>query len=555
MEENIRLYMEDWLYNSGLVGFYNILNEAGDEVIVNESYLEFNPEHIINFEEKYFNYFINRYEKSMSWYKIVSFDNFIKYHEETNFKEFNKDNLETLNKYIKDVAKRYVKSNSYKAAYDLIGSEIDVLGLEKRLSTIKLKKKEEIKDIIPIVKDTMNILSQIINFMKKEDSKKYLAAKNAIYTIIKNAWDGICFLNPQTKEKDMYKDYQQYFLSTVNEYVEMDKTKFKYNCFICDSNIKDFKNDLSFLNSTGFDVSRKSSHVWDFNNDIATCPICRLIYSCTPAGINYVFNKGIYINDNSTMENAIDVNNKISREILKEHEVNRSLTYRALITSIEEQFVESSKYDLSDIQVIKYDEGKYKFNILSRNILNLIYKSKNELNTLVKAGYKEINTYFNIYDLVIDSLLNNQNLNLIIHKLLVYKLSIPRDCFYSGKQIIGVMNINYRFIRGLGCMERLEEDIVKKANQQGYFLRMEYRNKKSESKLNGISYRLLNALKVNSKDRFMDTVLNCYLYTNKAVPAILLEGLKDDVAFKTIGYAFVSGLIMEKENVKNGGDQ
>lgn len=110
-------------------------------------------------------------------------------------------------------------------------------------------------------------------------------------------------------------------------------------------------------------------------------------------------------------------------------------------------------------------------------------------------------------------------------------------------------------MRGLGCMGKLEEDVVKKANQQGYFLRMEYGNKGAESKLIGISYRLLNALKVNSKDRFMDTVLNCYLYTKKAVPSILLEGLKDDIAFKTIGYAFVSGLIEGKENVKNGGDQ
>ena len=255
------------------------------------------------------------------------------------------------------------------------------------------------------------------------------------------------------------------------------------------------------------------------------------------------------------MKNAVDVNNKIAREILKDHEVSRSLTYRALICSIQEQFIESSKYDLSDIQVVKYDNGKYQFNILTRSTLNIIYKSKNDLNTLIKAGYKEISTYFNVYDFVVDSLLNNQNLNLIIHKLLVYKLSIPKDCFYTGKQIISVMNINYRFMRGLGCMEKLEDDIVKEANKQGYFLRKEYKDKKAENKLNGISYRLLNSLKVNSKDMFMDTVLNCYLYTSKAVPPILLEGLKDDIAFKTIGYAFVSGLIEGKENVKNGGGQ
>lgn len=52
---------------------------------------------------------------------------------------------------------------------------------------------------------------------------------------------------------------------------------------------------------------------------------------------------------------------------------------------------------------------------------------------------------------------------------------------------------------------------------------------------------------------FMDTLLNCYLYVSKPVPSIILEGLKDDEAFKTIGYAFVSGLIEGKENNNTGG--
>ena len=54
----------------------------------------------------------------------------------------------------------------------------------------------------------------------------------------------------------------------------------------------------------------------------------------------------------------------------------------------------------------------------------------------------------------------------------------------------------------------------------------------------------------------MDTVLNCYLYAQRTVPPIFLEGLKDDLAFKNIGYAFVTGLIEGKEETnKVGGDK
>lgn len=95
-------------------------------------------------------------------------------------------------------------------------------------------------------------------------------------------------------------------------------------------------------------------------------------------------------------------------------------------------------------------------------------------------------------------------------------------------------------------MEKAKDFIVDKGRNEGKNLRLNYG--KNTDKLSGISYRLLNALKVNDTDAFMDTVLNCYLYVKKSVPPILLEVLKDDDSFKTIGYAFISGLIEGKEN-------
>lgn len=553
MGENIRLYMEDWLKNSGIVGFYNILRESEDEVIIEDNYLEFNPKVLENFEDKYFSYFINQYEESLAWYKIVSFKDFIRYHEDTDYKEFNSGSLDSLNKYITDVAKRYLKSNSYVAAYKLISSDIDIIKLEKDTTTIRLSKDQKLEEIIPEIKVVFSKLKQIIKYVESDETKRYLAAKNVVYNIIKNAWEGVSFLNRQTKEKDMYLDYSNYFIRPAIEYLSSDKKKFKYNCFTCDLEMKDFKNDLSFLNATGFDVGRKTSHVWEFNNDVAVCPICKLIYSCVPAGFTYVYDNGIYINNNSSLNNAIEANKKVKSEILKKHEVNRSLTYRALVKSIQEQYTENLKYELTDIQVVKYENSRYTFNILTRNILDLIYKSKDNLDSLISAGYKEVNTYFNIYDLVLDSLFNTQNLFLILHKLLVYKLSTPSNCYFYSKQLSSIMNINYEFMRRLGYMENSRPEIVREGNRQGYFLRQGYKDKKADSKLNGIAYRLLNALKVNNTSMFMDTLLNCYLYVGKQVPSIILEGLKDDEAFKTIGYAFVSGLIEGKENNSTGG--
>lgn len=554
MGKKIRLHMEDWLFNSGIVGFYNILRSSEDDVVIKQNYLEFDSDLLIEFEKKYFDYFIKKYQDILSINKITSFQGFVSYHEENNFEEFDTKSLDYTNDYISNVAKKQIKSNSYKSAYNLIDSSVDVLGLEKELKPVRLKKKQEIKDILPEIKEKFNLLNQIIEYMKLEESKKYIGAKNVMYTVINNGWNGVCFLNPQTKEKDMYVDYNNYFVQPVFDYLEEDESKLKFSCFSCGKKMKNFSNDLSFLNSTGFDVSRKSSHVWDFQNDIAVCPICKLIYSCVPAGITYFYNKGIYVNDNSSAQNAIDINNKIYMGIFKQNNDDRRLTYKALVESINEEYNDKIKYELADIQLVRYEDEKYRFNILSRQSLKMIKDSKNDLNKLVNCGFREISTYFNVYELVIDRLLNSQNMFTLIQKLLHYKLSQPRDSYYNSYHMIRLLNINTRFLKGVGYMKDLDKDkdIVELGNKAGYFLRRDYGD--SVDKLSGISYRLLNSLKTNNVDSFMDTLLNCYLYVKKPVPKVFLDTLRSEEKFKTIGYAFVAGLIEGRKEDKDGGN-
>jgi len=553
VSEKIRISLADWQFNAGVVGLHNILKYAGDEVVVKENYIEFEPECLEGFETKYFNYLIDKYWEILSINKIISIEEFVAYYEDSDFEEFDKEGLDTTNKYIDEV-KKYLKSNSYKTAYGLINSDEDILGLEKSLKTIKFKEKQDINDIIPKVQETFDIFKQIIKFLKKEVSRKYIGAVNVIYTTINNAWDGVCFLNRQTKEKDMYIDYRNYFVVPTLEYLKADKSRFKYTCFSCDREMNDFNNDLSFLVNTGFDVSRKTSHVWNFQNDVAVCPVCKLVYSCVPAGMNYIYDNGIYVNDNSSMENAININNKIFKEIYKQKDEDKKLTYRALVNAINKEYNDRIKYELADIQLVRYVNGKYRFNILSRKSLEVIRDSMIELDRLINCSLKEIDTYFNIYELVIDRLLNSQNMFTLVQKLLYYKLSVPKNCYYNTFNIVDILQINKKFMKGVGYMKDLEKDIVKLGNTSGYYLREKYRSKGAIDKLSGISYRLLNALKTNNTDSFMDTLLNCYLYAKLPVPEVFLDALRSEEQFKTIGYAFVAGLIEGEKNEESGGE-
>ena len=538
----IKLSLSDWLYNAGIIGLLNILKHSKDEFQINGQEVIINTDSFENFEEKYFKYFIDTYEKTLSWYRIVKLENFIKKHENENFEAFDEDSLETLNEYIGSNSKSgsvkyYLNSNSYKAAFELIGDQFDIEKAGKELAQIKLKKNEELN--VEEVKEVFSKIKAIINYCNKPNAKKYIAAKNVIYTIIKNAWDGVSFLNAQTKIPDMYIDYKEHFIDKTMEYFAQDTTKFKYNCFVCDRKMKDMKNDLSFLKMTGFDTSRKPSHVWNFINDIAVCPVCKLVYSCVPAGFSYFYGNGILVNANYSIEESQRINTIIKHEILNNQESKGIYNaFGTMIKGLRESINESSKYELSDIQVVRYEEDKYRFNILTKNILKVLYDSREELNGLIKTGFQEINTYFRLYDETMKKLLNNENLFIFIHKIIVFKISAePKNIHYNESHIKNLIIINFRYLKGVGGMEKTEIDIIKMASRDGYYLREAYKAKNSENKLNGICYRLLNALKTNNKNMFMDTILNCYLYTNKLIPKFMTDCLRGDDEFKTIGYA------------------
>jgi len=553
--------MGDWQFNAGLVGFINIIQHQDiDLITIRKNHIEFKAECLENFSEKYFSYLTETYKPYTSWYKITSYKENINKYEDSDYENFDEKNLENLNNYIKNILKKQIKSNSYLAAYELILDK-SVLDMEKNLSPIKLKKGESIKTVLPEVKEQISVINDTIDFFNRDETKKYILGKNIIYQFIKNSWNGVSFLNPQTKEKDFYEDYNRYFINPALEYIEANKEKYKFNCFLCDSEMKDMNNTMSFLNHTGFDTSRKASHAWNFVNDIAICDLCKLIYSCMPAGITYAYNKGIFVNENSSIENLIKINNNLKTRVFSYGSNDRdSNTYRALINSIEKEYNEKFSYELADIQIVRYeqlssDQDRYKFNILSKNLIETIVKSKKYLTYLTKTYYSENGNTVNIYEETVDRLFSNQNMYTLIHKCILYKNSNPNQNYYNESHIFNLLKINIEYLKGVGYLEKHELDIVDKGGKQGYYLKLAYKEKGSVDKVNGICYRLLNSLKTSNQNSFMDTLINCYLYVKKPVPQIFMESLKDEDVFKNVGYAFVAGLTGEIKDKNIEGDK
>jgi CRISPR-associated protein Cst1 len=561
----IKLSLGDWLWNASVAGFLNIVGER--DVRFSDNTAKVSDSCLENFEEKYFSYFINTYEQNLPWFKLISFHKTIKYYQETEFKTLSLQNVKDINLYIKDIAKKFTNQNSFKAAFELMGDAEDVENLGKALQRITEPKDETAFEvsryaIIKQIEKQFEVLDKIIEYCSSENGRRFIGAKNVIYSIIKNGWNGVSFLNPQTKEKDIYTDYKKYFVDEAKAYLKEDKQKYKLRCFTCEAPIKNLNNDMSFINQSGFDVSRKPSHVWNFQNDIAICPVCKLIYSCLPAGFVYVGNSGLYINANLNMAYNQTINSNVKKSILAkgENELSSRKIYRTLLEALISQKIVRSKYELADVQVVRYENGSYRFNLLPETTISLIEIHQDELNRLIRTGYREGNESYSIYEQVLEQVFNNQNLFLFINKLLHYKLSSPGNCFFHGGHIADILKVNVRLIQNLGGMENMEKerDYLKEAAASGYGLRKAYLGKDPKTrKISGVSYRLLNALKTNNRGMFMDVILNCYLYVGKEVPAVIPEVMRnDDEVFSTIGYAFVSSFIdgkpEEKSIVENG---
>lgn len=555
-KEVIRVHLGDWMMNAGIVGFVRVMGE--ENITICRDYIEFDEKILTDFSERYFQYFIKTYEETLSWHRIVSFQEQIEKWQEDDFEHFSEKDLERLNSYIKDVLKKYLNSNSYKAAYALIGEPLDIEMAVKNVKPVgKITKKNTFEmqktAIIEEVKATLPQIEQLIDYCQSEQGKKYLAAKNVIYTVIRHGWDGVSILNPQTKIKDMYEDIQTYFVNPIEDYLEADQKKFKFECCLCYRPIKNLDEVLSFLNEVGYDTKRKASHGWGFQNDLAICPICKMILACLPAGFSYVYGQGVFVNANASVEDLIQVNQQMQLNIYKFNRemIRSSNTYRSLVRSLAHEDRNAHVMELDDIQVIRYENETYRFNILSKQTLKTLEGADKNLEKIAGANFREGKDPVSLYQIVVEKIFNNENLFLLLNQLLRDKAGNVEGMHCNEHQLIAVIRINQEIIGGLGAMEKLSQEEISKIRQIGWHFKKGYDN---PEKPKGIVYKLLNALKMNDRNQFMDVILNCYAYLNRQVPSVFNQIFINDETFKTIGYAFLTGVIgKEISSEDNGG--
>ena len=335
-----KIYLGDWFFNSGIVGFLRILKHNNDNFVqINENYITFDTKELKNFNKYYFNYFFDKYNVAIKMKDRInqSFDKIENdlINETTDKVEIKKmqDRIKTEKKYIKTIIKtqldkiKKIDEGIYEKVFDEY-NKID-----------SIKDKEDIKRL-------NEIKEIIISNLQKEEINKRLTM-NLFKSILSSKYFGqISFLNVvntklsyEEQETLMYRDYISNIIETdfLNEIVEgkysieelkqliseklenavltkdviqtytniqkkfLDKNKtveeiikyinekvFNY-CYMCE-NEKTMTTNYSEGNFIPLAVSSDNmkNFFWNQNAKFPICDTCKLILFCIPAGISSI---------------------------------------------------------------------------------------------------------------------------------------------------------------------------------------------------------------------------------------------------------------------------
>ena len=606
-----KIYLSDWFYNAGIVGFYRIFKDK-EKLEIKDNYIEFDTKELRNFADEYFEYFFIQYnvaERTMQRvannFKIIS-QNLTK--EPNNKEDENriKEAIKTQKTYFKNTIKgQLIKIKKFdEDTYETISTAMN------KIDEIKDKEQvQELDEIYALIKENLkktNINQKLtMNFFKSILSNSYFGQPSFL-NVVKSSL-------PYEEQKEvMYKDYisniiemdfikdilsNKYDINEIKEIInkkdqsqltnqiikiyqnilkkkdlnqiqEYLKEKALSDCSMCNSE-EILPSQYSEGNFIPLAVSsdNMSNFFWNQNVNLQICDVCKLILFCIPAGVTSIIktvkdngeykeqNVYSFVNYDTNITELIKTNNNF-RDRSKKEKTNYN-PYAEIILDIVDQNKQISNWQLENIFVVEFD-AEYRafsrmeyFNI-TRPVAELFTKyATDSLNKIKDYKYRVQ---------VVDYILKNKDTKIIINNRIrdnfTNDIKNNIDSYYATK---ARMNINL-LKKGDKNMEGIEKNNKKLGAiyNIGIATREKFKQKNMENKLDGYIYKMLNCIKQGNKNDFMDIIIRLHISIEESISPIFIESMKEgDLAFEDIGHSYLAGLASNRyeknEEVENNG--
>jgi len=537
MAEFFSIGLQNFLYNAGILGFIQVLDNGkcghyyeikGSELLISKDLF---LDEDIDLAVMYYDALRKKFQNGTVYQSIVNM------HDQLINGSIDSEKLEKL---LQDL-KTYLQRNSYKSGYEIAkqkGNHYDPL---EALKAIK-----DMEDNNEKIKKAIEVTDYIINY------PEIFCFKDIAYTKVSKLWNNISFLYPQNSKKDMIDTHRKVFIKPLKEWVSKSPRAKDY-CIECGISVPaSFSTGLSWLHDMGVDHKRKHSYFWNFKPDSYLCPLCAFIYSCMPLGFSHADygNDCIFINNSESIE-ALQQDNISAKgdidDAVKEENIGR-LTYRLISRMINEQLRQKQKYELSNIQVVmKRQDGRYNINLLSKFHLAVIKKCGKDLEKLTGIYLTLPNKErLYIFEECLHNLVNGYAQYGLINMALRRGFS---EGDYTG-YVWSLLKIQLASKYARGGRAMVTDNMIFAISQAGIRFRGKFENKDkneaqkdgTDNKLRGFVYQLLNALKVGDCGGFLNVATRMYIGMGEPVPNLFIKMINDEEAFKSLGYAYILGL-------------
>jgi len=536
----IRIELGDWLFNAGIVGFIKILSRGSEDISekinIQDSYIEFKRSDLEGFTDKFFETAFEIHGKYDSIFQYIS-------QLRNEIEKVGKDGM------LDTIAKRY-KINK------LTEEEILKTILEEIIKRWKGVAYESFKKIRKTDFKTLNDLQGLINELYKilKDQRIFFVEKE-VQTFLRGIVGGGSFLN-KSVSKGQKNIFQKDFEEPIKE--KKNKEDKKFNCIYCNSRKAKantiFNTGLVFYQGLNKDTLNYS---WGFNPNLPLCEICELIYFCHWAGYTKSLKNKTYlfINDDSNIRSLWKKNQLLAKVIEQDKKENILINYFYELLLLEER--ELSAYSLQNIAIIETDlEKDIMPKILSlhisRNQAHFIKDNHEKLKWFANKYYKIKDDYTNILHeflrLILGRKLDFGLTNRLI-KLYLQKLDKTTNYIqvnYNPTEIQQVVLLTVNYLKTVKQKSLdMEQKHIWHIYHLGNDMQKKLKEKQSENKINGIAYRLLNAVRANDKSTFLNVLLRLYIGYDMEVPKNFVNTLESEEKFQIIGYSYINGLLGE----------
>ncbi len=599
----LKLYLNDWFVNMGVIGFIRIIENADkkEELVIKDNYIEFDSVLLESFHEYYFQYFMKRYDicKRESE-KLDRYLNIAK--KEEKFKDavkWIKGIVDTNRKKIKGKFKDKTEEEAFNEIF-------------KKLSAIKkYEQYDKLQEIVNEFKNIMGITKVndklTINYVRSIFSTQYFGQasflqrtcaskdikeqsqimyKDYVKQILEEAKleDNLekCediqsleeFIKKEINDNDSSKDYIKALNSLKTKFIKKKKSlediktyleKELLHCSIWEQ----YRAAADFTEGVfvplGVSNNNARNFMWDFNTSYPICSLVKFILLCTPAGAIDMQNGYFGFVNMDTNVNELYNYNENFRRLKGEENPFESLVY-----DIVSEASKKSKWLLQNILFIEfnasYEAKSCKLNYFNMPKSTAKYFSEHAKKDLEKLLDKKFKS-----DLV-SLMLNNKAIKTIVCKkgnnekeitiandinsLIDIKLrdDIRKNNNFSYDCLMAAL-ANHKLNKIKKGCEDLDNKKIWQIFKNGQELNSYFKNKESGNKIQGIAYRLLNASKAGNKKEFMDTLLRIYMAAGKEVPSVFLNVMHEkDLEFETVAHSFISGLISSERKEEAKGD-